>query len=173
MLNNPTLRSKFRKERRLLGLCDCWTCQDKEMNKDDLFIPGWIFVALIVVFTFIAGCFITRPAHADITEQQAVNIIVGEAANQGEIGMICVAEVLRVRNSPKGFYGPTKKHLKQASKNTFSLARKAWLASKNTHYTKGADHFENVRAFGCPTWVKYCVETFRHKDHIFYREVKA
>jgi hypothetical protein len=36
----------------------------------------------------------------------------------------------------------------------------------------GADHWENVEAFGMPCWAKNCIETFRHRDHVFFKMVK-
>lgn len=126
------------------------------------------FIILLFVLTF------PIKAHADVTEAQAVRAILGEAENQGEIGMIAVAEVIRARGSLKGIYGyknVSKRYAKIPAKYK-AMAIKAWHTSANSHITKGADHFENL-SFGCPSWVKGCVETFRHKDHVFYKEIGA
>lgn len=118
----------------------------------------------------ISSCNAT-PAHAEITDSQAIKILVGEASNQGFKGMVCVAEVLRRTGSTKGFYGLHASHSAHESKSVWKMAGKAWEASKTSNFTHGADHFENIHAFGCPYWVKNCIETFRYRDHVFYKEV--
>ncbi len=148
--------------------------------------PGqakWSFIWLAVVFAlcFIASCAISNPAHAaviqrtrgysEIPVELAISTIVGEASNQGLIGMTAVAEVIRHKGSLRGFYGLHAKHSAHEPKWVWLQAKKAWYASKTSRYTKYADHFENIHAFGCPYWVKNCIETFRYRDHIFYKEV--
>lgn len=131
----------------------------------------WLYyVAIIACIVFmLKGC--ASPALADeVPQDKAVKVLVGEASNQGFMGMVCVAEVLRRRGSIKGFYGYSAKHSAHEPKWVWEMARKAWLASANTDYTNNADHFENTHAFGCPYWVKRCNKTFQWKDHIFYRE---
>lgn len=113
------------------------------------------------------------PVYAqEIPRQEAIAILIGEAADQGLKGMICVGEVLRRRGGPEGFYGYSKNFSKLDSAFLKQRAIKAWEISANTNYTKGADHFENVSAFGKPWWAKYCIKTFEYKDHVFYKEVK-
>ena len=120
----------------------------------------------IVVLTFIST------AHAEIIlDRIAVRVIVGEAADQGLKGMICIGEVLRLRASVKGFYGYKSRGIKDQPKTVWETAAKAWKESAYTNYTKGADHFENIHRFGEPWWVKYCVKTYEYKDHVFYKEV--
>ena len=102
----------------------------------------------------------------------AVRIIVSEAADQGLKGMVCVGELLRHRGSIKGFYGYRSNAMKHQSRSVWDMADKAWELSKHTNYTKGADHFENIRKFGRPWWVKYCVKTYEYKDHVFFKEVR-
>lgn len=100
-----------------------------------------------------------------------MRVIVSEAADQGLMGMICVAEVLRKRGSTKGFYGSKSNRLDRQPPFIWKLAAKAWELSAHTNYTKGADHFENVRKFGRPRWARDCIETFEYKDHVFYKEI--
>jgi len=123
---------------------------------------GLLLVALLMM-----GC---TPANA-YTEQQAIRTIIGESANQGLIGMTAVAEVIRTRGSLKGLYGFKNPSVDKQPAWVWKMARKAWLASKTSNLTKGADHFENVKAFGSPSWAKNCVVTFKHKDHVFMKEV--
>jgi hypothetical protein len=105
------------------------------------------------------------------TEQEAVQTIVGEASNQGFTGMVAVAEVIRHSKNLKGFYGLHAAHNAHEPVWVWQRAQLAWAKSKYTNLTKGANHFENIHSFGCPYWIKSCVETFRWKDHIFFREI--
>lgn len=125
---------------------------------------------LLLIFLFLT--FVSR-AHAEtISDAAAVRIIVGEAANQGLKGMICIGEVLRRRASVKGFYGYKANLSKRQSKLIWRMAAKAWEQSRYTNYTKGADHFENIHSFGKPWWVECSVKTYEYKDHVFYNEVR-
>jgi len=126
-------------------------------------------IVLLVLLGLIVSLFATcSRAHA-FSDEQAIRAIIGEAANQGEIGMTAVAEVIRTRGSLKGIYGYKASHVDKQPAWVWKQARRAWYASKTTNYTRGAQHFENIKAFGCPYWVKDCYETFRYKDHVFYK----
>lgn len=105
------------------------------------------------------------------SKDDAIKTIVGEASNQGYTGMVAVAEVIRKHHSLGGFYGLHAAHVATEPQWVWKMARQAWYYSATSNITKGADHFENVYAFGCPYWVSHCVETFRYKDHVFYKEV--
>jgi len=127
-----------------------------------------LILGLITFLTF------TSTSHAEmIPKDVAVKIIVSEGADQGLKGMICIGEVLRLRGSVKGFYGYRSNTMKVQPRSVWAMAAKAWEESAYTHYTKGADHFENIRTFGKPWWAKYCVETYEYKDHVFYKEVRS
>ena len=133
-------------------------------------------VNLMYLFRFALGSivfltFISSVQAERIPDKIAVKIIVSEGADQGLKGMICIAEVLRLRGSIKGFYGYKSKSMKKEPKSVWELAAKAWEQSRHTNYTKGADHFENIKSFGLPWWAKYCVKTYEYKDHVFYKEV--
>ena len=126
-----------------------------------------IFLWFVVCLTFIST------VHAEsIPNDIAMRIIVGEGADQGLKGMICIGEVLRVRASIKGFYGYKSNWVNSEPKSIWEMAAKAWDNSRYTNYTNGADHFENIHKFGSPWWVKYCVKTFEYKDHVFYKEIR-
>lgn len=143
---------------------------NEESNMPKSPSPAWLFwpLVLIICVFMIHGC--EAPAHA-YTEQEVVKTIVGEASNQGYIGMVAVAEVIRHTDSLRGFYGYHASHSAYEPKWVWNMARKAWIASLRTNYTGRADHFENIHAFGRPYWVKNCVETFVYRDHVFYREI--
>ena len=104
------------------------------------------------------------------TDQDAIKTIVGEASNQGYKGMVCVGEVIRHNSTLKPFYGFKAMNHRHEPVWVWKQATKAWYASKNTNLTHGANHFENINAFGEPFWVKSCVLTFEYRDHKFYRE---
>jgi len=125
------------------------------------------------ILSFLIGVtFVTISFAKEIPSNVAARIIVSEGADQGLKGMICIAEVLRHRGSIKGFCGYKKNFMKSEPRSTWQMADHAWEVSAHTHFTKGADHFENIRSFGEPWWAKYCVKTFEYKDHVFYKEMR-
>jgi len=126
-----------------------------------------LFFVFVVVLTFA-----TRSKADIIPNIIAIRIIVSEGADQGLKGMICIAEVLRLRASIRGFYGYKSNNMNNQPKPVWEMAAKAWEESAHTNYTKGADHFENIHQFGKPWWAKYCVKTYEFKDHVFYKEVR-
>jgi hypothetical protein len=124
------------------------------------------------IITTMAALLIAGSANAAVQEQKAVRTIIGEAANQGERGMICVAEVIRRRGSVRGFYGYRAKHVDQQPAWVWKQARRAWKRSAKTNYTRGATLFDNIQAFGQPRWAKKSVKVYKWRDHTFYKEVK-
>lgn len=133
----------------------------------------WGLIFMVSVFLFISGCIVGKYAHAeDISTYDAVHAIIGEAENQNYKGMLAVACVIRNRGTLKGVYGLRAKRVRYSLFNEESLidAKLAWEESAKHDITHGATHWENIKAFGRPYWVENCVETFRYKDHIFYRE---
>lgn len=127
-------------------------------------------------------------AHADsIPESRAVNAIIGEAENQGTQGMLAVACGIYNRGTLRGVYGEKAPRVvgKKYSKETYTAAARAWdIASNPQEYMSlneygapitaceflgGADHWENINAFGKPAWANKMIETYRYKDHVFYR----
>jgi hypothetical protein len=131
----------------------------------------WLMIALVAGAIALLVVFWPGTAHAaEIPEEVAVRVLIGEAGNQGEVGMIAVAEVLRKRGSTKGFYGLKADHVDRQPAWVWDLARKAWRKSASTNYTNGATHFENVKAFGTPYWAKKMDVVFIHRDHTFYIE---
>lgn len=143
-------------------------------GKDYLKIVLRVGVALLVIWMLGFGLLLARGcdvAHA-YTDEEAIKAVIGEAENQGYNGMLAVAGAIRNRGSLKGCYGfqaPRVLHHKY-SEITYYTAQKAWEKSKYLDITHGANHWENINAFGTPCWVKHCVETFRYRDHVFYKE---
>lgn len=103
------------------------------------------------------------------TDENAVRAIIGEAAGEGEQGMQAVAEVIRRRGSLKGFYGLNAPHVDKQPAWVWKRARKAWEASETSNITAGADHFENVKAFGVPKWARGHKPVAVIGSHTFWR----
>lgn len=139
-------------------------------DEKTMFSASMLFISILIAgLMFIVSCIHSTPAHAEIPQDKAIRILVGEASNQGFKGMVCVAEVLRRTGSTRGFYGLHASHSAHEPKWVWEMARKAWMASASTNYTHGADHFENLK-FGIPYWCRNCVITAKIGDHTFFRE---
>lgn len=165
MLNSSFLRAKFKGERRLIGINE----PDPAPQEGR---PAWqivVFGTLLIGVILIGSC---RPVHA-YTDEEAIKAVIGEAENQGYEGMLAVACAIRNRDTLKGVYGLQAKRVlnHSYSQKTLELARSAYNQSLKHDITNGATHWENIKAFGCPSWVKNCVETYRWKDHVFYKEI--
>ncbi len=112
------------------------------------------------------------PLHADeIARRDALRVIIGEAADQGMHGMICVGEILRHRGSIRGFTGFWADHISREPPSVWREAGIAWDTSARTNYTKGADHFYDKRRYYGPPWGRNFVKTYEYKDHVFYKEI--
>lgn len=109
-----------------------------------------------------------------IDDQQAAQAIVGEAANQGYLGMLAVACAIRNRGSLHGVRGLAGfKRMTRVSSQTLRTANQAWRDSIKVDVTFGATHWENVLAYGKPTWATNMVVTVIIKDHWFFKEKKT
>ena len=150
-------------------LVEQWEAEAREKDRKEA--VRWFFILFICLLMLLGIAWFAGCAQA-YTDEQAVRVIVGESANQGIKGMICVGEVIRHNTSLRGFYGLHASHSAKEGVKTWAMAKKAWIMSKYTNYTRGANHFENIGAFGRPYWVRKCVLTFEYKDHKFYKEVK-
>lgn len=116
-----------------------------------------------------------------IGEQLAIRAILGEAEGEPYLGKVAVGEVLRFRKSVRGFYGAKAVAFRDGryyrgsrpiDAVTVGEALKAWRESAQSNVSRGATHFENVKAFGVPYWASTMVPTVKIASHQFYREVK-
>lgn len=131
---------------------------------------AWLYIAFIVSFVLALVLILNSCAYsAEPTDKKAIKAIIGEAENQGYKGMLAVACAIRNRGTLKGVYGAKSKRViyKQYSIETYNISKKAWNNSSVVDITHGANHWENIHAFGKPYWARN--EVFRFKDHIFYR----
>jgi len=145
---------------------------DKSGKTYDLFMMYAVLLLTVFGFLFLfKGCAVA----SGISDENAVRAIIGEAENQGYQGMKAVACGIRNRGTLKGVYGlnapRVKKH--KYSEQTEAMALVAWETSSDPdecRFLGGARYWENVKAFGKPTWASKMIETYRHKDHVFYKE---
>ncbi len=111
---------------------------------------------------------------SELNEHDAVQTIVGEAADQPYECMVAMGEVIRNRGSIKGFAGFEAMNHREESVNVWRNARQAWRESDFTNYAKGATLCENISAFGFPKgWDRekvVCVAQWG--DISFFQEIK-
>lgn len=123
-----------------------------------------------------------KEVPTQIPADRAVKAILGEAENQGPRGMLAVACAIRNRGTIKGVYGYFKIHEHNGvyTRSTprgsrpipawvVNQAKAAWNKSLEKDITHGATHWENVAAFGLPTWAKNMTRTFEYEGHVFFR----
>lgn len=143
-----------------------------------------ILLVGIVVF-IIASLSSCRPAYSEpITEAIAVRCIIGEAENQGYEGMLQLAYALQNRGTTRGVYGYKAIVYRQnayyrgdrrISKETASEALKAFKTAKLTqkyNLIGKSAHWENIKAFGTPSWAIGRTPKAIIKDHAFYEGIK-
>lgn len=124
---------------------------------------------------------------AEIQSETASRILIGEAADQGPLGLQAVAEILRRRNTTSAFSTLRRKDLdifierqvvwyrKVLKKDLRAMARDAWEKSARSDLTRGATLYENVEAFGFPkSWDRSkVIRTVKIGDHTFFREIRS
>ena len=107
---------------------------------------------------------------SEITDQQAIKCIIGEAEDQGIEGMTAVAEAIRNRGHLKGVYGCKSPRIKKAAQEIWDMAQWAWDRSEFTNLAKGADHWHSTDE--PPVWwERYGKRTTVIGKHKFYKEV--
>ena len=136
----------------------------------------WMILCTAVLTSItLTGCSDVAFAY---TRNEAVTAIVGEASGEGGRdrvkklqAMTMVAEAIRNRRSLKGVYGLTAG--RKEPRWVWNLAEQAWENSAHTNLTKKATHWENVRAFGKPSWMKEMEITVTYLNHVFMRRKKC
>lgn len=154
-----------------------------DANGTELFVKRPIlqnvaFFGLIIGVCLIGSCSIPKEVHAEITTENAIHAIIGEAENQGDQGMLAVACALHNRGTLKGVYGLKSPRVlnHKYSKRTAQMASMVWTIATQTPdycgFVKGATGWGNTKdgqEFAKAKWWKNCVVVYRHKDHFFYR----
>ncbi len=133
----------------------------------------FIAFALILSAVSIPSAKASLCAKDSITESKAIRILIGEASGEGEKGMQAVGEVLRRRNSTRGFYGLRAKHVDKQPAWVWSMARRAWMKSAASNITKGATLFENIVDFKKPYWYNSSEVTVTVGRHTFLKQRKG
>lgn len=136
-----------------------------------------LFSTLLVKVLLILWVLIdSRPIYAQnkgiMDSEQVILCVIGEAEDQGYDGMLAIAYAIRNRQTLKGVYGCKAKRVinRQYDDLTYKEAKKAWEASASgKDITMGATHWENIKQFGKPYWVKKMKKTVQIKDHVFYK----
>jgi hypothetical protein len=111
------------------------------------------------------------------TLEQSVKAVIGEAENQGQVGMDAVACAISNRGTLSGVYGlhsfRVRKHL--YSHSTYNKALKAVLRAKSPSYctelihgATGWGNNKDVESFKHTTWFPSVYFTAHIGDHWFY-----
>ena len=160
---------------------DTWHDEDYERNNkhEKRVVIVWLST-LIIAFVLwgLFFCLIAKVVHADEEyDTRAIKAIIGEAENQDSQGMLAVACAIRNRGTLKGVYGENAPRVKnhKYSDLTAIMAFVAWNdseLSQSCSFLQGATNWENIKAFGKPKWAYKMKETYRYKDHVFYKGVK-
>ena len=127
-------------------------------------------IKLIVLIFLLVGV-----GYAQASDKELVGCIVGEASNQGEVGMYALASGLlnRIDNmgydkALKGVYGCRAKHAKNEPAYVWDIGYNA-LAKAKVKRLHDADHWENIKAFSTPSWAYKMELVYQYKDHWFYK----
>ena len=105
-----------------------------------------VYIAGVLLFTLIIGlimlCQPKKVKAEEITEDQAIACILGEARGEGYPAMLGHAEAIRARGTLKGVYGFRADYRSEMpyleKKGIVNMARKAWKESAHTHTVKNA-----------------------------------
>lgn len=163
-----------------------WEACLRTVNECDRFIRETLTFVPFLIITLIL-CLPCPDVFADIPAETAIRILIGEAADQGAIGMQAVAEVVRRRATASAFSTLRRKDLdafiaRQAAwfksvrhQDLYAVAREAWDKSARSDLTHQATLYENIEAFGFPqSWDRSkVVRVAKIGRHTFFREVPA
>lgn len=110
--------------------------------------------------------------QSGISEETALICIVGEAADQGKVGMLAVAEALRNRGTTKGVYGCQRKDFYLSEPEWVRQnAKSAWRESKKSNLVNGTRNWESTD-FPRPYWAEVAEVTAHIGKHVFYSGVR-
>lgn len=89
-------------------------------------------------------CLLPSAWAAPLTNANATNAIVGEAAGAPYLVKLGVAAAIRNRHSLRGVYGFNAAHNASEPARVWSEAAQAWRQSATVDVTHGANHFGNA-----------------------------
>jgi hypothetical protein len=155
------------------GICNC--CREIELSKianansDSLRRTRTATTALLLLISALTASAASPTLDFRLQTSDCVRAIVGESANQGRDGMLAVAGAIRNRGTLKGVYGLKSKVSSQQPEWVWQRARLAWAMSATNDISRGATHWENIKAFGEPRWAKSLTVTTNIGAHTFYK----
>lgn len=124
-----------------------------------------IFTAALLILIFV----ISINSHP-LSDEKAIDAIVGEAANQDFDTMVYIAHAIRNRHSLHGVYGMGAKHNKTEPKWVWTKAKTAWEFSRihfdSTHGATGFYSKDDIAKFGLPHNVH---QTAKSGDFVFFK----
>jgi hypothetical protein len=147
--------------------------EQQELLKSARRINFMLILALAVV---ILAVLFVGIAKSEITADQAVHCILGEARGEGYESMLAHAEAIRNRGHLGGVYGCRADFSKEMSylqaKGIIEQAQKAWEVSQRSQTVKGADHWGSLKVDG--KWIaemerKGFVRTAVVRNTVFYK----
>lgn len=110
------------------------------------------------------------PAKADISDEQAIKAVLGEARGEGFEGMYAVACAIRNRGTLRGVYGKDAS-MPDVTPELWQKASKAWYDSEDGEDpTFGATHWHNVEREGENYWTRKLTRTYKVGSHTFFKE---
>ena len=140
--------------------------QLRHENEPEAIVALAVMAALLTVLLAIG---LPSCANAEVSDEQGVRCIIGEAANQGFDGLIAIADALQNRGTTKGVYGCTSARASKEPSYVWERARRAWQEAKTSNPTHLATHWEAVGLYGEPYWASSMTKTVKIKDHTFYK----
>lgn len=152
--------------------CSCSLCEAKENN--NIAIKIMFIILLCLLFSVVTAVCFVHLAHA-YTQDQAIQATIGEAEDQGLIGMEAVACAIRNRGSLRGVYGfKAPRVIKHKYRlETLKMAKYAILQSQDKDFCEslvhGATFWEGTR-FKRPYWASGMIVTATIKDQRFYKK---
>lgn len=104
-------------------------------------------IAIFSIITLILGIlFCTGCGKPCFTDHDYITAIVGEASNQSEGTMVCIAHALRNRGTLKGVYGFNAFHVFNEPKAVWRKATIAWdLSAHEPDFLHGVKNFGTLR----------------------------
>lgn len=132
---------------------------DYKITKNFILLGLLIFLLIISLTACdVVGAHIQN----DSNESDIINAIVGEAANQDDYTMLCLAQAIINRGTLKGVYGLNAAHNQNESAKTYARAAQAWHDASDDRYP---DHVYGAQNFGTESDLK--------KLKINFKRIKA
>lgn len=137
---------------------------------------AWLMLTLLVigVILIVSHC---NVAHAAVSDEKAIQCIIGESESEGSTGMAAIAYAIINRGNIKGVFGCKSKRVinMEYSDDTWNTAMDAWrwaVRNPDLDITNGATGWGNnsdIRTFARHAWWNHCDVTVVIGNHTFYK----